>query len=356
MEFEEKLEIVLPQQAFGWEGGNQYLRSVRRAAVELQNSGELNILPTPKQPKIFSSRSLILVESIATKILRINSGLNFPWPLNVFEIRSMFWIPDCQDIELPEMFTARERISRERGRSKAIKRNRAIFFSSQNALQVFVKNYGETKNIAGVVRFTTTPIEHNVQGNTNFDFQCDACKIHGFFYLPNQWWKHKNHLFAIEEFLEYRNTGGKKHLILTGEARDYRWPDYISDLMSLVQRHDSIHSLGLIERSAQQELYRRCTTVLQPSLYEGWSTTIEEALYFGAPIIATDLPVIREQVAGVEEVVLIDVAKKGQLCAALMLPPVRNPQLDLRVRYELRWERFKMDLLETLKSGLELTS
>ena len=43
-------------------------------------------------------------------------------------------------------------------------------------------------------------------------------------------------------------------------------------------------------------LLSRCTALINPSFFEGWSTTIEEAKAFGATMILSDLAVHREQV------------------------------------------------------------
>jgi glycosyltransferase involved in cell wall biosynthesis len=356
MDFATELKIVFPQQDFGWEGGNQYLRSVRFAARELQESGLLEILEGPKKLSYLGNKISLFAERFAPGLFKIDSGLNFPWPLSGLENRSMHWIPDCQDIEMPEMFMSDEIRRRDESRTVAIKRNRAIFFSSQTARNVFVKAYGEIGNLAGVIRFTSMPAYEQAPGASNLELECRDCETHGYFYLPNQWWKHKNHVYAIEEFMEYRNQGGRRHLIMTGEAKDYRWPSYISELTKLVSSRDFIHYLGLVDRPHQQNLYRECVAVIQPSLYEGWSTSIEEALYFGAPIIGSNLPVLREQLAGTHEFRLVEVREKGELLSALLLPPMRDSSVDLKARHGLRWQRFKNDMLKTLNVGFKITT
>ena len=40
---------------------------------------------------------------------------------------------------------------------------------------------------------------------------------------------------------------------------------------------------------------RRCLAVIQPSLFEGWSSVIEDARSMGKPVIASDFPVHIEQ-------------------------------------------------------------
>ena len=42
-------------------------------------------------------------------------------------------------------------------------------------------------------------------------------------------------------------------------------------------------------------LMQASTALLNPSLFEGWSTTVEEARAAGVPMLLSDLPVHREQ-------------------------------------------------------------
>jgi hypothetical protein len=53
--------------------------------------------------------------------------------------------------------------------------------------------------------------------------------------------------------------------------------------------------LGLVPRRAQIEMMRRSLAVVQPSLFEGWSTVVEDARVLGKPLLLSDIPVHREQ-------------------------------------------------------------
>ena len=52
---------------------------------------------------------------------------------------------------------------------------------------------------------------------------------------------------------------------------------------------------GYIPYSHIMPLMRASTAVLNPSLFEGWSTTVEEAKALGVPLLLSDLRVHREQ-------------------------------------------------------------
>ena len=53
--------------------------------------------------------------------------------------------------------------------------------------------------------------------------------------------------------------------------------------------------LGVIPYKDVLGLMRAAVAVINPSVMEGWSTTVEEAKSLGLPLILSDIPVHREQ-------------------------------------------------------------
>ena len=58
---------------------------------------------------------------------------------------------------------------------------------------------------------------------------------------------------------------------------------------------NNIRILGRIPREHVLPLMRQSIAVLQPSLFEGWSTSVEEVKSLGKQIILSDIPIHREQ-------------------------------------------------------------
>jgi glycosyltransferase involved in cell wall biosynthesis len=56
-----------------------------------------------------------------------------------------------------------------------------------------------------------------------------------------------------------------------------------------------VRILGLIPREDQIQLVRASMGIVHPSLFEGWSTVVEDSRLFGKPIILSNIPVHREQ-------------------------------------------------------------
>ena len=53
--------------------------------------------------------------------------------------------------------------------------------------------------------------------------------------------------------------------------------------------------LGFIDRAEQLQLMNYAKAVIQPSLFEGWSTVVEDAKSMNQFVIASDIDVHREQ-------------------------------------------------------------
>ena len=58
---------------------------------------------------------------------------------------------------------------------------------------------------------------------------------------------------------------------------------------------DRIFILGMVDFDDVHALIRQACCVLNPLLYEGWSTTVEETKSIGKPMLLSDLEVHREQ-------------------------------------------------------------
>lgn len=116
-----------------------------------------------------------------------------------------------------------------------------------------------------------------------------------YIYLPNQFWTHKNHGVVIDALAQTRSD---VTVVCTGSNSDLRNDKYFSGLMDRVKRgglESRFRVLGLVDYSDVVALMHHATAVLNPSLFEGWSTTVEEAKAQGKLMILSSLPVHVEQ-------------------------------------------------------------
>lgn len=215
-------------------------------------------------------------------------GPRLPFPV-------ISWLPDFQHRQLPELFSRRAWWTRE-ARFQIISRTRGhILLSSEDAHSDMLRFYGASNALIHVAPFTV------LMSNFPTYEEGERARLHynlpeRFVFLPNQFWLHKNHRIVIEAlgFLRERAP-----LIVASGGGDHRSPMLLRELqgrLSDLGATDRFRNLGHIPYSDVLALNARADALLNPSLFEGWSTTVEEAKALGTPLILSDLAVHREQV------------------------------------------------------------
>jgi glycosyltransferase involved in cell wall biosynthesis len=109
----------------------------------------------------------------------------------------------------------------------------------------------------------------------------------------------KNHAVALQALsrLAPEDRAGL-HIVCTGDIHDYRNPHFYDAFFAAIHTlglRDRVSILGMIPKRQQLQLLRASLAYLQPSLFEGWNTGVEEAHMLGKPLLISDIPVHREQ-------------------------------------------------------------
>jgi len=209
-------------------------------------------------------------------------------------IPTIGWIPDFQHIQYPEFFgdtEIRARNSEFNGLCRCATR---VLVSSEYARKTIEDCSPACAMKVRVLQFVARyPADLPVVENHD---TVDACGR--FFYLPNQFWVHKNHRVVIDAVALLKRSGREVRVLATGHAADYRSPAFFESVVSSIREtgvSELISVLGVVPRTEVGRLMRDAVAVINPSLYEGWSTTVEEAKSMGKQTILSDIPVHREQ-------------------------------------------------------------
>lgn len=103
---------------------------------------------------------------------------------------------------------------------------------------------------------------------------------------------YKNHVALVEAVAELRRRGvADMHLVFTGIRRP---PAPLAARIDEVGLAGHVHVLGKVSRQELARLYCEAAATVVPSLYEQGSFPILEALRWGCPVAASDLPTLRE--------------------------------------------------------------
>jgi hypothetical protein len=214
-----------------------------------------------------------------------------------FRIPVVCWFPDFQYLNMPEMFDVREAENYNQAVRNIARYATRVLLSSHATQKDFDHLLPEYKDKVQVIPFAAW-IPDNIQSEDPGDILKEYHLPEKFYYLPNQFWKHKNHgmvLNALEISLRFDPN---ITVAASGSLSDFRNPAYPSEFTAEIARRglrENFILQGLIPRKHVYALMRQSLAILQPSLFEGWSTSVEEAKSLGKQIILSDLEVHREQ-------------------------------------------------------------
>lgn len=318
----------------GWTGGINYLENLLSALSEQPNCKVCPVLfaGTDTDPELLARLSPYLAEppilntiwnnNKLTRLSRLVCGFGLQrdylaerefrrahidvvfqhaaWYGSRFGIPTLAWIADFQHRRLPMMFSKSNYYWRDVGYWALSHCATRIMVSSQDA-----KRDCETFYPHSTGRVDAVPFAVRMAAVENFSELQKIRKLYGlpekFFFMPNQLWKHKNHLNVIGALSRIKLSGGNVVIVASGNPKDGRHPDHPRHVLDLIKNcglEEKFIFLGLIPFQHILPLMRLSVGVLNPSFFEGWSTTVEEAKAVGAPLLLSDLPIHREQTEG----------------------------------------------------------
>ncbi|WP_143315753.1 glycosyltransferase [Clostridium sp. HBUAS56017] len=318
-----------------WIGGLYYVKNIIYTLIrnnKINNSTKIYILAKEENFSIFNSfLNYDNIEVIVYKDSSINAFLkkitnkifhksldlvlydnakkfnvHYIYPVSVYpylflEDKCVYWIPDFQHIHLPEMFSKEEIEWRNKIYKNMAKKHKNLILSSKDAFNDYKSLYPNNVDGVNILSFESY-IEDDLNG-VDDDFiknTLDKFNISNeFVFLPNQFWKHKNHITAFKAIDYVVNKKGKQvYMVCTGNTNDYRNKEHFNSLLNFIKNNkleNNIKILGFISRKEQLALMSASNVVIQPSLFEGWGTVVEDAKALDKKIIMSDINVHLEQ-------------------------------------------------------------
>ena len=205
-------------------------------------------------------------------------------------------IYDFQHRHLPEMFSAEDYRARERVFRSICRGHSLVLVSSESALSDLRRFFPAYAHKGRVLHFVAdlsgkamTPLETLKRRYELPD---------AYVYLPNQFWKHKNHATVVQALGLLRQQGREVVVVASGTNSDYRHPEHFSELLADVEKLGLgrlFRWLGVVPYEDVLGLMRGSVALLNPSLFEGWSTSVEEAKSMGKTVVLSNIAVHLEQ-------------------------------------------------------------
>lgn len=321
-----RVGFVLTFDATGWLGGISYFRNLLGALVSLpdpriapvilagRSTDPRALTQFPVSPTVYSamldSGSLSWqIRRGAAKLIGRDVGLEYllsRYNVQVLShqgflgelgnIPALGWIPDFQERHLPECFSAAEISARTRKLALFSRVCSRMILSSYDAKSDLHVLDARCTARARVLQFVADVAAPSPQ-------ECSAAIgqlgiQRPYFHLPNQFWAHKNHDIVVAALRVLKTRGVNALVVVSGNTVDHRQPGFFDALMSRVREagvEDRFLTVGTVPYKDLVALMAGSLAVINPSRFEGWSTTVEEAKSLGKLVLLSDLRVHREQ-------------------------------------------------------------
>ncbi|HEY5705988.1 MAG TPA: glycosyltransferase [Terrimicrobiaceae bacterium] len=374
---------ILDQTCAGWSGGASYTRALltsltvakvhshsldsRDYALAENDNDKIVFLAREGKIEVPEHFEKMPFASIAgRRVAELDFDVVLPVRDKVVrEIRTakVGWIPDFQHCRLPELFTLDDLAARDALFDLIASECQLVAVSSQSSRRDFEKFLPPFANKVRVLPFPSTlwasPLSENPQGVVaNYHLPSR------FALVANQFWSHKNHAILPPALSILKSQGTPVQLVLTGMPADYRDIENrrLSEFFQACARQgvsDQIHFLGHVPYWELISLMRCATLVIQPSLFEGWNTTVEDAKALGRPLICSDIPVHREQVPDAVGFFQTDSPENLAHLLATYYPqlkagPVHSAECDALMRSKAHAGRFGHALLSIAREAVRL--
>ena len=294
------------------------------ANSNIKNNYAITVLTNDKYKNVFEtfqseidivscSDSTGIVGAVFRSIICcIKYRIKYVFPLRPFSFLKLFgitpvsWIADFQHCYYPEFFESGELAKRESNYKQIAKAKTPLVLSSYDALNDFQKYYSKNKKNVFVVHFTSY-ITDELQ-KLNIQNEKKILKTYGLYrkkyaIICNQFWQHKNHIVVLKaiKMLMHKNPQLDFKFVFTGELSDRRNPEYINKIKALLDDNEvkkSVKVLGFVYRISQLCIMKYADFLIQPSLFEGWGTVVEDGKVLNKRMILSDITVHREQMDG----------------------------------------------------------
>ncbi|HNP34082.1 MAG TPA: glycosyltransferase family 1 protein [Flavobacterium sp.] len=299
--------------------------------------------------------SILKNKNVFVHDLVINHKLDAIFPMHDYPVKSKLdaklvsWYADLQHMYYPQFFTKRKRLERNARIKLILKNSKDLVVSSQAVKDDFIKFFKLPKTLnVHIYHFVSI-----IEGLPDMTFDEIRAKYNlpeHYYMISNQFHKHKNHKVVFEAVAELKKKGIEVSIGITGRFPDQPDSPYMQELHDIINKNNlkkSIKFLGLIPRGDQLLLMKYCKAILQPSLFEGWSTVIEDAKSLQVPVIAANLDVNIEQLQ--EKGTYHEPHNVAQLVSIMENYPNRDYTKQLYDSYDSRMKAAAYELLSVFK-------
>lgn len=242
-------------------------------------------------------------KALETKLASISADVVIPCMQVLgreFAVPWVGYLADFQHRYFPQFFSDDERAERDRYFERMLTSAEAVIVNSMHAASDIDRFHPKHPT-----RIFSLPFAPPFRGDIIAEPSSPILSLYKipekYFLVCNQFWIHKDHATAFRAFSEFARTtrAHDVQLICTGAMVDYRFPAYMDELKSLLDRlglKDRVRLLGHIPKLHQLHLVKNCLAIIQPTTFEGGpgGGAAYDAASLGVPALLSNISVNRE--------------------------------------------------------------
>jgi glycosyltransferase involved in cell wall biosynthesis len=225
--------------------------------------------------------------------------VHFTYPVKWPTRRPFIFEPhDIQQHHFPEFFPPDVLAWRKKTYTDGIRNAAFVVCGTWWTKQDIMRCYGVGADKVAVIPRSSAMGRAEVSEAEAARLAAEAGLDRPFMFYPAMTFPHKNHLRLFEAMARLRDEQGKRlELVCTGRA----YAPFHPELEAAVERlglRGQVRFLGVVSDALLAVCYRRARFVVFPSLLEGHSQSLLEALWHGRAIVAARQSSIPETVGG----------------------------------------------------------
>ena len=207
------------------------------------------------------------------------------------------WFPDLQHKFYPGFFDKTRVWLRELRLKQTLKNATDLVVSSHDTVNHFKHFYKIPSSLRIHMLQFVSILDEYTQGDIE-KLKVEYKLPPEYFIVSNSFLLHKNHWVVLKALSLLKQKNKPVHVVFTGKMEVYPDSTHIDQLKNFIavnQLEENVSLLGVIPREDQLCIMKNAKAVLQPSKFEGWNTTIEDAKSQQLVIIASGIAVHKEQ-------------------------------------------------------------
>ena len=204
---------------------------------------------------------------------------------------------DVQELHFPEFFTPEERAYRAEHYWKSLKYSSGVVVSFNHVKQDLIKYFRlpESKIYVCPPPYKQIKLDSPTKEETE-SYTQKYINFKDFILYPAQTWEHKNHLSLIKavELIKAKYSRSIS-VICTGKKNDRFFPN-IENYLEKSTVSEQIHFMDIVPETELCWLYKNCSLVVIPTLYEAGSFPLLEAMSLEVPVICSSVTSLPETI------------------------------------------------------------